>query len=125
MHLVHMRRAIPLLLMLALPALAADNIYDSAAGHKCLVDLLRKNAWGLSGPYERAEFIIEQPDGSLTCEEWPAMHSFNAEHFHGAVPRDAIAIVHTHPVQFPFPSPQDNEEATRLGIPVYTLTIRR
>jgi len=121
-----MRRAIPILLALALavPMFASDDIYDSAVGHKCLVDLLRKTAWGLGGPYERAEFIIANPDGTLTCEEWPGAHSFQAEHFRGAIPPNTIAIVHTHPVQFPRPSEQDQEEASRLGIPVYTLTIR-
>ena len=121
-----MRRAIPFLLALAFaaPAFATDDIYDSAVGHKCLVDLLRKTAWGLGGPFERAEFIIANPDGTLTCDEWPSIHSFQAEHFAGAIPKNTIAIVHTHPVQFPHPSYQDEEEATRLGIPVYTLTIR-
>jgi len=121
-----MRRAIPILFAcsLALSAFASDNVYDSAEGHKCLVDLLRKSAWGLGGPYERAEFIIENPDGTLTCSEWPGAHSYQAEHFRGAVPHNTIAIVHTHPVQYPRPSEQDEDEASRLGMPVYTLTIR-
>ena len=121
-----MRRAIPFLLAIAfaVPLFAADDIYDSAAGHRCLVDLLRKTAWGLAGPYERAEFIIANPDGTLTCSEWPADHGYQAEHFKGAIPKNTIAIAHTHPVQFPRPSYQDGEEANRLRIPIYTLTIR-
>jgi proteasome lid subunit RPN8/RPN11 len=121
-----MRRAIPLLftLLLAFPAFATDDIYDSAVGHRCLVELLRKSAWGLGGPFERAEFIIANPDGTVTCDEWPSNHGYQAEHYTGAIPKNAIAIVHTHPVQYPRPSAQDEEEASKLGIPVYTLTIR-
>ena len=121
-----MRRAIPFLFALAtaVPLFAADGIYDSTVGHKCFVELLRKTAWGLAGQFERAEFIIENPDGTLSCDEWPSNHGYQAEHYKGAIPKNAIAIVHTHPVQFPRPSAQDEDEATRLGIPVYTLTIR-
>lgn len=119
-----MRRALPLVFLFALPLAAADNVYESPSGHQCLVEILRKSAWGLGGPSERAAFITEQLDGALRCEEWPAMHTYHAEHYHGAVPPQAIAIAHTHPVNFPFPSVQDEEEATRLGIPIYTITIR-
>ena len=119
-----MRRALPLLLLFALPLFAADNVYESPSGHKCLVEILRRSAWGLGGPFERAAFIIENLDGSLGCQEWPAIHAYHSEQFHGAVPPQAIAIVHSHLVQFPKPSEQDSEEATRLGVPIYTLTIR-
>jgi len=118
------RHEFALLLVIALPLSAADNIYESPAGHQCLVEVLRKSAWGLGGPFERAAFITEQPDGTLGCVEWPAMHTYHAEQFRGLIPPQAIAIVHTHPVQFQMPSVQDNDEATRLGIPIYTLTIR-
>jgi len=119
------RRALPLLLLFALPLFAADNVYESPSGHKCLVEILRRSGWGLGGPFERAAFIIENLDGSLGCKEWPSAHEYHAEKFFGAIPPQAIAIVHTHPVQFPMPSKQDDAEATRLGIPIYTLTIRR
>ena len=119
-----MRRALPLLLLFALPLAAADSVYQSATAHRCLVELLRKSGWGLAGPFERAAFITEQLDGTLGCQEWPSMHAYRSEQFHGGIPPMAIAIVHTHPVQFPKPSEQDAEEATRLGIPIYTITIR-
>lgn len=119
-----MRRAFPLLLLIALPVAAADNVYDSATAHRCLVEILRKSAWGIGGPSERAAFIVEQNDGTLGCQEWPSMHTYHSEQFRGAMPPQVIAIVHTHPVQFPMPSGQDNEEATHLGIPIYTITIR-
>jgi hypothetical protein len=119
-----MRRALPLLLLIALPLAAADNVYQSPIAHQCLVDLLRKSGWGLAGPFERAAFITEQLDGTLGCQEWPSMHTYHTEQFHGGIPPQAIAIVHTHPVQFPKPSEEDAAEATRLGIPIYTITIR-
>src|SRR2546423_840839 len=119
-----MRRALPLLLLIALPLTAADNVYQSPAAHRCLVELLRKSGWGLAGPFERAAFITEQLDGTLGCQEGPSMHTYHTEQFHGDIPPQAIAIVHTHPVQFPKPSEQDAEEATRIGIPIYTITIR-
>ena len=119
-----MRRALPLLLFIALPLAAADNVYQSATAHRCFVELLRKSGWGMAGPFERAAFITEQPDGTLACQEWPSIHAYHSEQFHGGVPPQAIAIVHTHPVQFPMPSEQDFEEATRLAVPIYTITIR-
>jgi len=103
---------------------AADPIYDSPAGHACFLDLLKKSGWGMVGPYERAAFIVENNDGTLGCVEWPSIHSYQAESFHGAIPANAIAIAHTHPVQFRYPSPHDGDEATRLNLPIYTITIR-
>lgn len=116
--------ALALTFLLALPLTAADNVYESPSAHKCLVELLRKNAWGLGGPNERAAFIVENLDGTLGCVEWPSMHVYHSEFFRGALPPNAVAIVHTHPAQFPKPSYQDELEATRIGIPIYTLTIR-
>jgi hypothetical protein len=40
------------------------------------------------------------------------------------IPPGTIAIVHTHPVQYPRPSERDKQEATRLRIPIYVLTIQ-
>lgn len=120
-----MRRALALTFLLAVPPLvAADNVYESPSAHKCLVDLLRKSGWGLGGPNERAAFVVEQIDGTLGCIEWPSMHEYHSEFFRGGVPANAVAIVHTHPAQYPQPSYHDEAEATRLGIPIYTLTIR-
>jgi len=118
------KHALPLLFAIALPLSAADNVYESPAGHQCLVEVLRKSGWGLAGPFERAAFIVQKLDGTLGCEEWPSVHAYHAEQFHGAIPPQAIAIVHTHPVNYPMPSEHDNKEATRLAIPIYTLTIR-
>lgn len=113
-----------LLLALAVPLHAADDVFDSVAGHDCFRELLRKSGWGLAGPYERAAFVVEQSDGSIACEEWPSLHSYHSEEFHGMVPPHTIAIAHTHPAEYPLPSPHDDDEATRLGIAIYTITVR-
>jgi Prokaryotic homologs of the JAB domain len=126
-----MRRASLLLqLLLALivfvPAMAEehDAIFDNVIGKMCFRDLLRDSGWSLNGPWERAAFVIQRPDGSIACQCWPSKHSYLAESFSGVIPAHTIAIVHTHPVQYPRPSEQDKLEATRLGIPIYVLTIQ-
>lgn len=119
-----MKHAIHLLFLFALPLYAADDIFDTVDGHACFREILRKSGWGLAGPYERAAFVIEQSDGSIACAEWPSMHTYHAEEFRGDVPEHTIAIAHTHPAEYPLPSQHDYDEATRLGIPVYTITIR-
>jgi len=119
-----MKRAILLLFLVSIPLYASDNVFDSAIGHACFRELLRKSSWGLAGPYERAAFVVEQTDGSIQCVEWPAMHISHSEIFRGQIPERTVAIAHTHPVEYPLPSPNDQDEATRLGIAIYTITIR-
>jgi len=118
------RRLLPLLFALALPLQASDAVYESAAGHACFVDLLRKSGWGLAGPWERAAFVVVDNDGTYRCVEWPSIHVYQAESFSGMIPPNTVAIVHTHPVQFTRPSYHDDDEATRLDLPIYTITIR-
>lgn len=119
-----MKRLLPLLFALALPLQAADTIFQSAAGHECFVNLLKKTAWGLAGPWERAAFVVQNNDGTYGCVEWPNLHVYQSEGFNGVIPPNTVAIVHTHPVQFTRPSYHDEEEATRLDLPIYTITIR-
>jgi hypothetical protein len=124
-NLCSVRRLLPLLLFaLALPLQAADAVYESAAGHACFVDLLKRTGWGLAGPWERAAFVVINNDGTYGCVEWPSLHVYQSESFYGFIPPNTVAIVHTHPVQFVHPSFHDDEEATRLDLPIYTITIR-
>ena len=125
-----MRRAFLLLQVVIVaivfaPAMAEerDAVFDNVIGKMCFRDLLRDSGWSLNGPWERAAFIIQNPDGSIACQCWPSKHSYLAETFNGFVPARTIAIVHTHPVAYPRPSEQDKLEATRLGIPIYVLSI--
>ncbi len=101
-----------------------DAIFESPHGRACFVELLRQSAWGLGGPFEHAAFIIEQSDGSFTCEAWPQLHRYLSESFRGPIPAHAVAVVHTHPVEYPQPSFQDQKEASRIGLPIYVITIR-
>src|SRR5438067_837909 len=96
-------------------AIEEDAIFESAAGRTCFRAMLRESGWGLVGPSERAAFVVEQSDGTFTCEPWPSIHSYLSEKFYGPMPSHTVAIAHTHPAQYPMPSLQDQEEAVRLG----------
>ena len=120
-----MRRAWLLFaILIAVPAFGDDIIFDSVIGRMCFRDLLRDSGWSLNGPFERAAWVVQQVDGSIACQCWPSKHSYLSESFNGPKPPNTIAIVHTHPVAFPKPSNQDQLEATRLGIPIYVITIK-
>ncbi|HYS54702.1 MAG TPA: hypothetical protein VER58_13165 [Thermoanaerobaculia bacterium] len=108
------------------PAMAQehDPVFDSVIGKMCFRDLLRASGWSLSGPFERAAWVVQNGDGSIACQCWPSKHSYLSESFKGPKPPNTIAIVHTHPVEYPRPSYQDRMEATRLGIPIYVITIK-
>ena len=112
-----------MLMLAAVPAQATDSIFDSASAHACFLDLLRDASWGLAGPYERAAFVVESGDGTLRCVPWPATHGYLSEHFHGVFPEGTVAIVHTHPADRPQPSGHDIQEAARIGLPIYVLSI--
>jgi hypothetical protein len=112
------------LLLLAAPAIATDGVFDSESGRACFFTILKDSGWSLLGPYEHAAFIVEQVDGSFECRKWRHLHSFRGESYTGVIPQGTVAIAHTHPVDFPYPSQQDKDEAIRLGMPIYVITIR-
>jgi hypothetical protein len=103
---------------------ARDRIFETDQGRGFFIDIMRAASWGLTDT-ERAAFIVELNDGSLHCLLWPARHSYDGESFHGTIPSGTLAIIHTHPInRGKFPSGADHVEATRLGIPIYVLTLR-
>jgi hypothetical protein len=114
-----------LALMVFVPAMAEEHdvVFDNVVGRMCFRDLLRESGWSIAGPFERAAFVVEQSDGSIKCECWPSKHTYQAETFKGPIPQHTIAIAHTHPFEYPRPSQQDKDEATRLGMPIYVITI--
>lgn len=121
------RRSVLLALAVSVASLsvqASDRVFDSDSGHACFVDLLRQAAWGLGGPYERAAFVVEDENGGIQCVVWPNRHSYLEESYVGPIPDRTVAIVHTHPVDFPMPSRHDIDEAAKIGRPIYVLTIR-
>jgi hypothetical protein len=56
---------------------------------------------------EQAAFLTANPDGTLGCVLWPATTERDASTFHGDMPVDTIAVLHTHPRQWQDPSSQD------------------
>jgi proteasome lid subunit RPN8/RPN11 len=69
-------------------------------------------------PREKAGFLLRERDGSLTFAPWRGGELARAR-YDGAIPANAIAVVHTHPKSMsPLPSAGDVSEARRLGLPV-------
>ena len=71
---------------------------------------------------EQAAFLTAQPDGTLGCVLWPATTERDASTFHGAMPPDTIAVLHTHPRQWQDPSAQDSILSRQLDMSVIVVT---
>jgi hypothetical protein len=71
---------------------------------------------------EQAAFLTQQSDGSLGCYLWPLTTERAASTYHGAVPADTVAIIHTHPHEWLYPSQQDSVLSERLHLPVLVVT---
>jgi Prokaryotic homologs of the JAB domain len=109
----------PLLLLLFL---ASDPIFDTPAGLEYSRDLMWSHRIGAFDRTERAAFIVDDGDDNLTCVAWAETNDRARASFVGFIPLGTVAIIHTHPNNVPWPSAQDQREATRLGIPIYALT---
>ena len=109
------------LVTLVSPRVGADDLVSDVRTLTIFADVLRRGLFGLRDE-ESAAFIVREPDGTCGCRLWPSSGDFRAAHYRAAMPDDVIAIVHTHPVSLPFPSPQDRVTARRLGIPIYAVT---
>ena len=103
-------------------SLIRDPVFDSDACRNYSRELLWTNRVGAYTGTEDAAFIVDRGDGTLECVLWPRTYRHDAQAYRGALPRNTIAIIHTHPIRSPMPSPQDQMEADRLGIPIYALT---
>jgi len=69
-------------------------------------------------PREKAGFLLRERDGTLTFAPW-SISNFARASYDGAIPANAIALVHTHPSSMsPLPSSGDVSEARRLRLPV-------
>lgn len=84
-------------------------------------DLLKLAAYGNSA-YERAAFVVRDPDGTERFAFWPHLHQLSEATYAGAVPPNTVAIIHTHPNSAPLPSDQDSQVARHLRMPVYVVT---
>ena len=98
----------------------AEEIFCNAQVVEQSWALLKSAHYGL-GRQEEAAFVVREPGGGLSFVLWRSTAEAMASHFVGALPKNTIAIVHTHPMNHSMPSPDDCATARRLGIPVYVL----
>jgi hypothetical protein len=99
-----------------------DPVFGTEAGLNFSRDLLWSNRYGSFDRTERAAFIVDRGNGEIECIAWPMSNEREKATFNGAIPTGTIAIIHTHPINCPWPSEQDKREAHRLGIAIYALT---
>ena len=82
-------------------------------------ELVRRN--GVDDQFERGAFLILRTDG-LSMMEWPFERRYRTAHWRGTVPQGVVAVIHTHPNEYPHPSSTDRAEARRLALPVFVAT---
>ena len=87
-------------------------------------DLLKLARYGRSDR-ERAAFVMQDAAGRHSFRAWHDQHKLLSATYFGVLPRDAVAIIHTHPNGSPYPSDGDEQVALRTGLPVYVLTRTR
>jgi JAB domain-containing protein similar to deubiquitination enzymes len=86
-----------------------------------LWDMLGRAQYGFSH-LEEAAFVLAAPDGTLSLMRWPGTGRIDQSYWRGPLPRNAVAIVHTHPNSFPKPSRIDARTSITTGLPVYVIT---
>ncbi|HET8799307.1 MAG TPA: Mov34/MPN/PAD-1 family protein [Thermoanaerobaculia bacterium] len=111
--------AVHLSLAAAVAAATCDRMTKDAAPH--LRDLLRMSRTAARDT-ERAMFLTRDDDGGIGSVLWPRTMERRKATYRGSVPRNAIAIAHTHPHEMPKPSQHDLDEAARTGLPIYVVT---
>lgn len=105
--------------MFAAIVLAASLTHPSASA--CFAEIFKASGYGFRRD-ERAAFLIARDDGGFDCMIWPRTNGYQSAQWEGAVPKNAVAIAHTHPRSLPEPSTHDFAEADRIGLPVYVVT---
>jgi hypothetical protein len=88
----------------------------------CFAHLLRDAKLG-SVDTERAAFLVLEPEG-IRCVDWPVTNDFRSARWSGPRPAGVVAVAHTHPDRFPYPSKEDIDQAERTSIPIFVLTPR-
>jgi hypothetical protein len=84
-------------------------------------ELLEDARYG-QDPQEHAAFIVIGKSGQLELSRWRWGAESMRATYRGAIPRRAVAIIHTHPRDLPGPSRADMAVAQKLGMPVYVIT---
>ena len=88
---------------------------EAFAARRLFAQLLLKATAGMSD-FERAAFVVREPDGALSLVHWPSTGELRRGRFYGRIPDEAVAVVHTHPYKLPRPSYQDERECQRTGL---------
>lgn len=107
-------------LLITSQAEAGDIVCETAVVRGAW-DLLRLSGYG-QRKQEHAAFIIRNPQGDHRLLHWQHRREFQRATYRGAVPPNAVAIIHTHPNSLPNPSSGDTRLARRIGLPVYVVT---
>ena len=129
-----MKRFATLLLLIALPALGAQDLDQSQnsaeelqldpALRGILWSLFEKSRYGFSN-LESAAFLVRTPNGGLSFIPWTGSEYENEARWVGPIPKGVIAIAHTHGNRYPRPSKVDARTARRTGLPVIVITAYR
>src|SRR5688572_12582874 len=82
-------------------------------------ELIRRN--GTGEDFERAAFLVRDGD-EMRMIEWPIARRYRLARWNNAVPKGALAVIHTHPSALPRPSLHDQLEAKRIGLPIFVAT---
>jgi JAB domain-containing protein similar to deubiquitination enzymes len=107
----------------SVPAAIEQMIVDREVAHD-LAQLVVLASGMKSCEGEHAAFVVKRTDGKLAVIKWSTDCAALRKSYHGIVPPNTIAIVHTHPEGRREPSMQDIGEARRIKLPICVLTRR-
>jgi hypothetical protein len=119
--------AVVLTLSVSRPAVAGGIDIRRPMSDPCILRSFAdfsEEALGMRPEGEIAAFVLLSTDGTLRLERWPRRATAYRETFTGTLPPHTVALVHTHPREWPRPAAADVNEAVRLGIPSYVLSRR-
>lgn len=115
------KRCAPLAALLAFAA-AASPAGAWPFRDASFVHLLRGSGYGML-QYEEAAWLVLGPDGTESLIHWPPPDRENGQRWRGPLPTGTVALLHTHPADRPpRPSVLDQDVASRLRLPVYTIS---
>jgi hypothetical protein len=121
--------AVPEVQKTALPSDTPQVVRQAAAREPARDPAILAAFWELLGhaqygfsEMEQGAFIICDDEGKLSLLQWPMTGRRKTTGWRGAVPQNAIGVVHTHPNATPKPSLHDAQTAIAMRMPVYVLT---
>ena len=75
------------------------------------------SAWDGRAKLERAAFLRLDDRGTFTCQVWPATFQFHRAQWWGSTPDGTVAVIHSHPQDYPDPSLHDIMESPASASP--------